>query len=207
MNVGGVLKDGQIHSADGGTSGAAALTSGGIALLRSRFPNESRTDILKRVFASVRDAGPSGKDDATGYGVFRPVRVLNGGVPHSAAYDKWAGAAGGGRTHAAPKKFTPGDQGAGNKIKNIAEIVVPALILAVIAVGGAMFFRARQRRRAGGRGGQPPYGAGGPGQGGPGQYQQGPPPSFGPPQNPGPPPGEGRPAFRPPPNQGPPERR
>jgi hypothetical protein len=72
VGVGGVLKDGRIHTSNGGTSGATALTSGGIALLRSKFPEESRTDILKRVFGSLRDAGPSGRDDQTGYGVFRP---------------------------------------------------------------------------------------------------------------------------------------
>jgi hypothetical protein len=207
VGVSALLKDGQIHTSNGGTSGAAALTSGGIALLRSKFPDESRTDILKRVFGSLRDIGPSGKDDQTGYGAFRPIHALTGGVPNSAAYNQWAAANGGGsgRTHATPKKFTPGDQGAGNKIWNVATLVGPVLLLALIGVGGAFFLRSRQRRRAPayqGRGQMPP------GQGRPGQYpQQGPPPSFGPPQNQGPPGGDGRPAFRPPPNQGPPPER
>src|SRR4051794_311004 len=105
----GVLKDGRIHSTNGGTSGAAALTSGGIALLRSKFPDESRTDILQRVFASLRDIGSPGKDDATGYGAFRPARVLGAEVPHSAAYDEWvrSSASKSGRTHAAPQKVAP----------------------------------------------------------------------------------------------------
>lgn len=194
-----VLKDGRIHTSEGGTSSAAALTSGGIALLRSKFPDESRTDILKRVFASLRDGGEPGKDDATGYGVFRPARVLGAAVPHSAAYEQWSNSNGGasGRTHAAPKGFTPVDQGAGHKAWGILKYAIPVLGIGLIAVIAAIVMRSRQRKRVPAYQGQAP-----PGQGGPGQYQQGPPPSFGPPQNQGPPPG--RPAFRPPSDQGPP---
>jgi subtilisin family serine protease len=204
-NVGGILKDGQIHSSEGGTSQATALTSGGIALLWSKFPDESRTDILQRVFASLRDAGPKGKDDTTGYGVFRPARVLGAAVPHSAAYDQWSHSNGGasGRTHAAPKGFTPGDQGAGHKTWGILKVVLPVVGIGLLAVIAAIVMRSRQRGRAPAYQGQaPPQGQVPPGQGGPGPYQQGPPPSFGPSQNQGPP--SGRPAFRPPPDQGPP---
>lgn len=199
VGVSAVLKDGRIHTSNGGTSGATALTSGGIALLWSKFPNESRTDILQRVFASLRDAGPPGKDDATGYGVFRPARVLGAAVPHSAAYEQWSNSNGGasGRTHAAPKGFTPVDQGAGHKAWGILKYAIPVLGIGLIAVIAAIVMRSRQRKRVPAYQGQAP-----PGQGGPGQYQQGPPPSFGPPQNQGPPPG--RPAFRPPSDQGPP---
>jgi subtilisin family serine protease len=186
----GVLADGRLHTSAGGTSQATALTSGGIALLRSRFPDESRTDILNRVFASLRDVGSPGKDNQTGYGVFRPARVLSASVPHSAAYDQWARGNGSasGRTHAAPTKFTPGDQGVGHKTWGILKVVLPVLGIGVLAAIAAVVMRSRQRRRT------PAYQGQQPGQGGPGQYQQGPPP------------GDARPTFRPPP-QGPPDRR
>jgi subtilisin family serine protease len=191
----GVLKDGRIHTSNGGTSGAAALTSGGIALLRSRFPDESRTDILKRVFASLRDGGTPGKDDATGYGVFRPARVLGASVPDSAAYEEWASGGGGtfGHTHAPPTPFHFRDQGVGHNVWGIAKLALLLLGVGVIAVVVALVIFSRQRRRAPAYRGQMPSRPGGPGQagpgpGGPGLYRQGPPPAFGPPRNQGRPP-------------------
>ena len=207
VDIGGVLADGQFHTGGTGTSQASALTSGGIALLRSKFPNESRTDILQRVFASLRDAGPRGRDNQTGYGVFRPSYVMKDAVPKSAAYANWAKANGQGsvRTHRPTQKFTPGDHGTSAKAWNLATLFVPGLIIAIIAVGAAFFLRSQQSKKRRGQ-------YGGPMQPGPGPYgqnpQQGPPPSFGPPPGQGPPPGEGpRPSFDPPPNQGPPPER
>jgi hypothetical protein len=148
--VGGVLKDGRIHTSDGGTSPAAALTSGGIALLRSTFPDESRTDILQRVFASLRDAGPPGRDDATGYGAFRPARVLGADVPHSAAYDAWvrSSRSTSGRTHAAPQTFAPRHRDAdpGDTIKALAVVVVSAVIIVLVALAAFVLF-SRHRRQ------------------------------------------------------------
>ncbi len=196
VDVPGVLANGQLFKSEGGTSQATALTSGGIALLRSKFPDESRTDILKRVFASLRDAGTPGKDEQTGYGVFRPVQVLSGGVPNSPAYEKWASSNGKlpvdpGKPTAKPQAGTSKGSSVVNAIKFFGIPILAAIVILIIA----LVARSRQSKkvaRAGGPRRQPP----------PGQAQQGPPPSFGPQQGPGAPP-EGRPPFGPP-NQGPP---
>lgn len=200
--VSAVLMDGRVHTSNGGTSGAAALTSGGIALLRSRFPDESRTDILKRVFASLRDAGPSGRDDQTGYGVFRPIYALDGGVANSAAYDRWLAVNTPASQHTpTPTRKLPGDQGGSGKV-DIPLIAGLPLVLGLIGVAGAFFLRSRRRRPVPAYDGQTP-----PLQGPPGQYpQQGPPRPYAPPYAPPPyaPPSYGPPSYGPPPNQGPP---
>lgn len=92
--VGGVLPDGKVHSSPGGTSSAAALTSATVALVRSRFPQLHIREVVQRIMASLRDAGPPGRDDQTGYGVVRPVYALADSIPANTAnpvfdaYDK-----------------------------------------------------------------------------------------------------------------------
>ncbi|MCV7376939.1 type VII secretion-associated serine protease mycosin [Mycolicibacterium arabiense] len=58
-----------------GTSFAAALVSGVVALVRSRFPDMSAADVMTRIkrTAQTPDAGPN---VATGYGVVDPVAAL-----------------------------------------------------------------------------------------------------------------------------------
>jgi hypothetical protein len=104
----GLLRDGQIHTADGGTSGAAALTSGAVALVRSAYPEMSARQVVEQIIGSGIHID-SGWNDADGYGVIRPHRVLDGLVPKNgpnpvfAAYDRWAAAHG-----------QPSGSGAGN---------------------------------------------------------------------------------------------
>jgi hypothetical protein len=83
-----------IHSVDGqggrylskGTSDAAALTSGAIALVWSKYPQLSNRQIVARVLATLRDdASVSGRDDAAGGGIVRPYRAIADNVPASAA--------------------------------------------------------------------------------------------------------------------------
>jgi type VII secretion-associated serine protease mycosin len=211
--IGGVLKDGRYYPSEGGTSAATALTSAAVALVRSKYPDLPARDVVKRIMASTRDAGPAGRDDQTGYGAVRPYQALTLDVPKNtpnpvfAAYDKWAAAQGkanGGAAGAQGKKADDGPSNLGFVVRMTVAAAVTALVIFLI-----LFLRARGRRRAGpapaspGQGPQQPYG--GPEQ--PYGRPQGPPPGFGgppgpPPQHrPGQPP-QGRPDFRPP--QGPP---
>lgn len=95
----GLLRDGQIHTSDGGTSIAAALTSGAVALVRSAYPEMSARQVVEQIIGSGIHID-SGWNDADGYGVIRPHRVLDGLVPKNgpnpvfAAYDRWAAAHG-----------------------------------------------------------------------------------------------------------------
>ena len=192
VGVGGVLKDGQYHSADGGTSRSGRARSSAAALIRSKSPDMSAREVVQRIIASCRDAGPSGKDEQTGYGGVRPYNALVDHVsktapnPDFAAYDKWA------KANGKPAQ-NPGSQSSGDKkssgIKLSAPVIfivglfVLALVIALILV---LSRRGKKQAYAGPPPGQAPYG--GPPRGPQGQGpQQGPPPSFGPPPNQGPP--------------------
>jgi type VII secretion-associated serine protease mycosin len=206
VHVGGVLRDGQFHQSPGGTSGASALTAAAVALVRSKYPDMPAREVVQRIIASARDVGPSGKDEATGYGLIRPSHALVDKVSKSApnpvfdAYDKWAAANGKGGSAAKPSESSQASGGPDwTRVAIFGGGVVIAILLVVFAIARAG--RAR-RRGAGGYAGSPRA----PVPPGP-SYQQGPPPSFGPPQGPPPggsvpPPGtEGRrpaPSFEPP---------
>lgn len=194
-NVGGVLKDGQFHTSDGGTSQAAALTSAAVALVRSKYPKMSARDVVQRVTASCLDVAPSGKDDATGYGIIRVYHALTSAPPKSApnpvfaSYDKWKAANGGqDQNHGKSTTSTPSARRSTGELVTMGIIFIGGI---AVIVGLIVFFR----RKGGNRNsGQPAAPYGGPPQG---------PPSFGPPQG-----GDSRSHFQPPPNQGsPPERR
>lgn len=206
-NVGGVLRDGQYHTAKGGTSPAAALTSASVAILRSKFPKMSAREVVHRLIASCLDVGPEGKDDRTGYGLIRPSRALTGDIPDDApnpvfaAYDKWKAGAGGASGSATSGASSSGSGSGGGP--SVLVFVLPVLALVVLLV--VLILVRRGRRPAAG----PTWGPGGPGAGpyGP-DARQGPPPSFGPGQRGQgpPPPGGARPTFEPP-DQRPPDQR
>ncbi|HEX6470249.1 MAG TPA: S8 family serine peptidase [Streptosporangiaceae bacterium] len=212
--VGSVLRDGQFHTSEGGTSSAAALTSGAVALVRSKFPDLSAREVVQRIIASTRDAGPKGRDDLTGYGAVRPYQALTIDVPRNtpnpvfAAYDKWAAAHGqhsGSGTSAAQqrKNVDQSSNDTGGFLLLVGLSVGTLLLVALVAV----FLRARRRRAAtagppmgGYPGQQPPYYGQGPGPQGPGpQGPQGPPAPYGRPQGPPPGFGGGPPQGSPPP--------
>jgi subtilisin family serine protease len=64
-----------------GTSDAAALVSGVVALVRGRFPGMSGREVVGRLLATARDAGAPGRDDQTGFGIVRPLEALTARVP------------------------------------------------------------------------------------------------------------------------------
>lgn len=70
--------------ASSGTSNAAALVTGLVALVRAKFPDASAREVVQRVIATARDAGPPGPDETTGYGVIDPARALTQQVPADA---------------------------------------------------------------------------------------------------------------------------
>ena len=51
-----------------GTSGAAAIVSGVLALIWSKYPSLDAANVLNRLFATARDKGTAGRDDAFGHG-------------------------------------------------------------------------------------------------------------------------------------------
>ena len=63
-----------------GTSYAAAYVSGTAALVRSRFPALTATEVRCRLIQTAH-AGPRGVDNATGYGLVDPVAALTYDLP------------------------------------------------------------------------------------------------------------------------------
>jgi subtilisin family serine protease len=189
--VGSVIKDGQFHTSEGGTSSAAALTSGAIALIRSKFPQMSNREVVRQLIASATDIGPEGRDDESGAGMIQPRRVLQGAVPKNSAnpvfeeYDK-LGAESGGESQAPQSSGGPGAN-----MGNVIGLAVVGTIGAILLI--VVFFVNRRRRPAAMgpmQGGMMPPGFGAP-------PQQ--PPYPGPPQTPMP---QGQPPYPP---QGPPQ--
>jgi subtilisin family serine protease len=68
-----------------GTSHATAITSGALALVWSKFPNLTGRQVVGRVLATVQDVGPTGQDDAYGYGFVRPDLAIRSTLPASIA--------------------------------------------------------------------------------------------------------------------------
>jgi subtilisin family serine protease len=68
-----------------GTSDSAALTSGAIALVWSKYPQLTNRQVVARLLATTRDLGAPGKDDLYGYGGIRPYQAITTDVPTTAA--------------------------------------------------------------------------------------------------------------------------
>lgn len=83
--VGSIGKDGTFSSRNNGTSQAAALTSGVIALIRSRYPHMPGREVVQRLLATAKDIGPKGWDKKTGYGAIIPYLALTANVPPNAS--------------------------------------------------------------------------------------------------------------------------
>lgn len=64
-----------------GTSGAAAIVSGVLALIWSKYPALDAANVLNRLFSTARDKGTGGRDDAFGHGLIDPYAALTATVP------------------------------------------------------------------------------------------------------------------------------
>jgi hypothetical protein len=232
VSVGAVLKDGQFDGRLNGTSQATALTSGAVALVRSKFPQMPAREVVQRIINTAVDAGPPGKDNMTGSGVILPDRALTVNVPKSAPnpvfekFDQWQATQP--KTQQNPTGQPQGSQSPEDSGSN-GTLYVFAVFggITVLVLGGALLLARRLGRRGGGappqqpgpygsQPGMPPSFGTPPGQRGPqgpppgGQYSpQGPPPGGQQrPQGPPPvdqqftPPSGARPQFIPPSDQG-----
>lgn len=189
---------------------SAALTSGAIALIRSKYPQMSNREVVRQVVASAKDIGPPGRDDASGHGIWRPRLIFSGEVPKNTGnpvfeeYDQWARSAG----------ANPGDQGQQSGNDQSADsadkessgssnlIIYGAIGAAVLPIVAGAFFVTRRRGRKQVPPGGPP--AQGPGMAHPGMAHQGPMPSHpgrpaGPPPSmgAGPMPAQAQPSYQP----------
>jgi membrane-anchored mycosin MYCP len=130
--VNGVGAPGQLTPV-GGSTFAAAYVGGLAALLRSRFPTESHSEILARIEASAH-APARGVDNAVGSGVIDPVQALSYPVAPSAPR---------GRYQARPLAMPPAAPAADRRPLVVAGLVIGAAVLLGLA---ALYANATIRR-------------------------------------------------------------
>ncbi|MEV1109011.1 S8 family serine peptidase [Micromonospora sp. NPDC049751] len=194
-----------------GTSPAAAIISGVVALIRAKYPKLDAPNVISRLIETARDAGPAGRDPQFGFGRVDPVAALTRSVPTVTANPLLKGEAAG---PTGPGRATrPGEDdgpavefGVSNKAGAIVQL---GLCLGVPIIGLIVLFVVLRRRKR-----RTPPAAVGPYPGAPGMpppgwpATQSPPAGYGPPQQPGPgygpAPGQPGPGYPPPghPTQG-----
>ncbi len=79
--IGGMPGDGYAEWA--GTSGSTPIVSGVAALIRSKWPEMSASQVINRIVTTAKDAGAPGKDPIYGYGVLNAEAALKDDVPET----------------------------------------------------------------------------------------------------------------------------
>jgi type VII secretion-associated serine protease mycosin len=79
--IGGMPGDGYAEWA--GTSGATPIVSGVAALIRSKWPEMTASQVINRIVTTAKDAGAPGKDPIYGYGVLNAEAALKADVPET----------------------------------------------------------------------------------------------------------------------------
>jgi subtilisin family serine protease len=110
-----------------GTSTAAAMAAGVVALIRARYPDLSAEEVIHRLVSTVDDAGAPGRDERYGYGVLNPVAALTADVP--------------------PLPPPPGERPVELDVGLLAAAAVLAIVIATIAAAVLVAGRTRARRR------------------------------------------------------------
>lgn len=79
-NLVGVIPGGGYVLWDG-TSGAAPIVAGVVALVRAAHPELSAANVINRILATARDRGAAGPDDLYGYGLVDASAAVRADVP------------------------------------------------------------------------------------------------------------------------------
>lgn len=126
-----------------GTGCAAAIVAGVAALVRARYRGMDAANVVNRLVATARDAGPVGHDTGYGYGVVDPVAALTASVPSATANPLGEpGPAGSSPVGTAlPGTYAVG-QGPG------PGYLLVAAVLVALAAGGSAVWWIRRRTRA-----------------------------------------------------------
>jgi subtilisin family serine protease len=115
-----------------GTSDAAALVSGVVALVRAKYPNLSAPEVVRRITATATDKGRPGRDDEYGFGIVNPLAALTADVPSPQPSSASASASA---------------EGAGTGGKPVEVAVVASGGVALVLLAGLVLWRAARVRR------------------------------------------------------------
>jgi type VII secretion-associated serine protease mycosin len=167
-----------------GTSGATAIVSGVLALIRAKYPQANVANVINRLIRTARDLGPSGRDRQYGFGLVDPVPALTGSVPDVTANPLLPAS---GTTAPPAQSGQAGKHGPAVSVEANWPVVFGCLgvVLLVVVVVVVLIVRASRRRPSPAQ----PLPA----------YRPGPPPGYPPGYPPGPPPEyqQGPPGYRP----------
>lgn len=128
-----------------GNSGATALVSGAVALVKSKYPNLSSLDLFKRMVETTRDAGKPGKDLDYGWGQL-DLRAALTGEPDGRATRTEAPREPEINPTLARARAIESDPRA-ETIESILAIALMVLILGLITTPVLLLLRYRRRRR------------------------------------------------------------
>lgn len=138
------------YSIGSGTSEAAAIMSGVVALVRAKYPDLDAANVVNRLIRTAQDRGPAGRDDNFGFGAVDPVAALTRQVPAVDAHPLLTGAPAGGSAAPLPEQSESDDGPAVSfGVTNRAGALVQgALCLLVpLAVAILVFVLVRRSRR------------------------------------------------------------
>ncbi len=129
-----------------GTSDATAIVAGAAALVRSRYPKLSASEVVHRLTATATDKGAPGRDDQYGFGSLNLMAALTAKVP-PAVPDTSPTAATPAPSESTTAPVTAGDD-VSLKPNGAFFIVIGVLLLGVLAgVGAVVWLIVRSRRR------------------------------------------------------------
>ncbi|MGC5018536.1 type VII secretion-associated serine protease mycosin [Micromonospora sp. DT47] len=131
------------YSKGTGTSGATAIVAGAAALIRSKYPNLSASEVAHRLTATAIDKGPPGQDDQYGYGVIDLVAALTADVPPLEPAPVTASAPAITTTPATTAVAEPASNGNGDDGATARGLATLGVIVA--AGGGYLLWRRRRR--------------------------------------------------------------
>ncbi|MEU4470072.1 S8 family serine peptidase [Micromonospora sp. NPDC023888] len=140
-------EDGYGMLADGGTSSAAAIVSGVVALIRARYPDLDANGVINRLIRTADDRGAPGRDPQYGFGLIDPVAALTADVspvtanPLGVPKDPW-------------KSTSTGSNVRYDRLAIVVGVLVAVLLGIVLLV--VLLTRSRRRRPVPGAAGPPP---------------------------------------------------
>jgi membrane-anchored mycosin MYCP len=79
--IGGLPSGGYAEWA--GTSGATPIVAGVAALIRSKWPDMTASQVINRIVSTAKDTGAAGKDPIYGFGVLNAEAALKADVPEA----------------------------------------------------------------------------------------------------------------------------
>jgi type VII secretion-associated serine protease mycosin len=128
-----------------GTSDAAAIVSGAVALIRSRYPKLSAPEVVRRLENTATDKGAPGVDDQYGHGIINIVAALSPGAgqpPGTAPSVPSAQNPAPTTAAAAPEPVPGGNNG------NSTPLTVTGVVLLVLIGAGVAAYLVNRRRQA-----------------------------------------------------------